>query len=149
MAKVFPTIREHGCEVSICAGLIAYLIGLLCLTTFGSTIYTVCGYIGTILLCAGLLIKLGLIRTNLGVGSISIVTLIFTSVILFVTAANTIVTDSYLVYKITRFSGSHLNTKLCMDVIRPYSYLCVPLVEIGVIIFFIAMAIATLDNTIP
>lgn len=149
MTKIFPVIREYGCEVSIFAGLITYLIGLLCLTTFGSAIYTMCGYIGTILLCTGLMIKLGLIRTNLGVGSISIVTLIFTSLILFVTAANTIFTDSYLVYKITRFSGAHINTKLCMDVIRPYSYLCIPLVAIGVIIFYIAVAIAALDHTIP
>jgi len=140
--------KGKTCEVLICSGLVLYIIGLLSLTTFGSPIFILCSYIGTIPFLGGFLAKFGLLTTKLRSKNGIAVILLFTSALLFVTAVNSLFIDITMKYKITHFAFVPNASKLCVTLIRPYAYLSQPLIGVGATLFILAILLMYSGNTL-
>jgi len=157
-------LKEHFGELTICLALVNYMVGILSLTSLGSPIFIFCNYIGTILLLGGVMMKVGMLPTELKSKNAIAVTLLFISGLLLTTAVLTVFIDVEMVYKISRvvpittppspgMGGDyfdlpgpevHVLGGLDLHLLRPYIWLFQPLLIVSAILFIIAIAIESM-----
>lgn len=139
-------------NLSIFAGAFSYWMGLLYLTAFGSPLFIVFSYVGTLFLVSGFLARTGVIPMRLVSRNGVVAVLLYASAFLFTSVPVSLFADISLQSKVTHFltnlhpchdfSGDYVS----MTVIRPYAWLAQPFLVVGAALFLVVIGIEVVDN---
>jgi hypothetical protein len=162
LKEYYYFLTERGCDVSIAAGLISYVIGTLNLNMFSAQIFILCCYIGTFLTMGGFLAKLGMFPTEMKSKRSLSFLLLFTSAMLFTTAVILPFVDLTMSaewrrplwisenFHYTDAMGNSVYayrppSNVRFTVNQPYIWLIGPVIVVGAVLFVIAVIIWYID----
>jgi hypothetical protein len=158
--EIVEVAKENMGEILLCMSFVFYMFGLLNLTAFGSPLFILFSYAGSISLTSGFLIKLELLPVKLiSLRGLS-TALIFASALLLTTALNVLFLDVdmilkiYKIFPITSPRGDVFDLPgpelypiggPQMKFIRPYDWLFSPCLAAGIILAIASLIIMLLS----
>ncbi len=167
MQRLRYFMEEHTGDLLLCCALAAYVMGLLNLSLFDTHVFVISSYLGTSMLIAGFLLKLGVLTTERRLNSILKIALTFASAIVLTTAMLSFMINTGVFVKFVKQTTLGLPSNptnvgwdysaywstsapepldnLAFQVIRPYAWLMQPMLILGAILLVIVVILSWTD----